>query len=220
MPSRTSDDRLLTANAKTIARAIRRVAEVAGSPAEFRIEGARGLVLHVLPSGTATWYLHYDVRQGRRRLRRKYKIGRSDEVALAAAIQRAERLRTDVRAGADPAAERTATSEAMTIAELAEARLTSGPQLRASSERDFRDLLRRDILPVIGVPVKSNALNGLDSLLSIVQMPRGVPVATVAIGNATNAGLLAVRILALTDPTLAAKLVAYAERQAREAVEG
>ncbi len=61
-------------------------------------------------------------------------------------------------------------------------------------------------LPVIGVPVLSRALSGVDSLHSIVQMPAGVPVATVAIGNATNAGLLAVRILALADPELAERL--------------
>ncbi|MGH3508704.1 MAG: 5-(carboxyamino)imidazole ribonucleotide mutase [Nocardioidaceae bacterium] len=57
-------------------------------------------------------------------------------------------------------------------------------------------------LPVIGVPVALRHLDGLDSLLSIVQMPAGVPVATVAVGNARNAGLLAVRILAATDPAL------------------
>ena len=57
-------------------------------------------------------------------------------------------------------------------------------------------------LPVIGVPVPLSTLDGLDSLLSIVQMPGGVPVATVAIGNARNAGLLAVRMLALSDPDL------------------
>jgi 5-(carboxyamino)imidazole ribonucleotide mutase len=73
-------------------------------------------------------------------------------------------------------------------------------------------------LPVIGVPVKSAALNGLDSLLSIVQMPKGVPVATVAIGNAANAGLLAVRILATNDAALATKLEAFAARQAADAV--
>ena len=61
-------------------------------------------------------------------------------------------------------------------------------------------------LPVIGVPVQSKALNGLDSLLSIAQMPAGVPVATMAIGNATNAALFAARILALSDPALAATL--------------
>ncbi|MCC6703689.1 MAG: 5-(carboxyamino)imidazole ribonucleotide mutase [Thermomicrobiales bacterium] len=57
-------------------------------------------------------------------------------------------------------------------------------------------------LPVVGVPVNITALNGLDSLLSIVQMPAGIPVATVAIGNARNAGLLAVRILAIADAEL------------------
>ncbi|KGR79124.1 5-(carboxyamino)imidazole ribonucleotide mutase [Ureibacillus manganicus] len=68
-------------------------------------------------------------------------------------------------------------------------------------------------LPVIGVPVQSKALNGLDSLLSIVQMPGGVPVATVAIGKAgaTNAGLLAVQILSTTNEDLANKLDARRE---------
>ncbi len=67
------------------------------------------------------------------------------------------------------------------------------------------------VLPVIGVPVQSEALRGLDSLLSIVQMPKGVPVATVAIGvaGATNAGLLAVAILATSRPELRARLEAY-----------
>ncbi len=66
-------------------------------------------------------------------------------------------------------------------------------------------------LPVIGVPMKSRSLNGLDSLLSIVQMPTGVPVATVAIDGAANAALLAVRILATQFPPLAEKLRSYAE---------
>jgi len=70
-------------------------------------------------------------------------------------------------------------------------------------------------LPVIGVPIPLGQLDGLDSLLSIVQMPRGVPVATVAIGNAENAALLAARILALGDPALAERLAAYRERMAR-----
>ena len=61
-------------------------------------------------------------------------------------------------------------------------------------------------LPVIGVPVRTSAMSGMDSLLSIVQMPRGVPVATVAVDNATNAGLLAARILALGDSDLAARV--------------
>ena len=67
--------------------------------------------------------------------------------------------------------------------------------------------------PVIGVPMQTSALGGLDSLLSIVQMPRGIPVATVGIGNAENAALLAVSILALSDPALAARLAAYRAAQ-------
>lgn len=66
-------------------------------------------------------------------------------------------------------------------------------------------------LPVIGVPVPLQHLDGLDSLLSIVQMPAGVPVATVAVGNARNAGLLAVRILATGDPALRERMVAFQE---------
>ncbi|MGH3322633.1 MAG: 5-(carboxyamino)imidazole ribonucleotide mutase [Streptosporangiaceae bacterium] len=64
-------------------------------------------------------------------------------------------------------------------------------------------------LPVIGVPVALKYLDGMDSLLSIVQMPAGVPVATVAIGNARNAGLLAVRVLAAADAELREKMVAF-----------
>ena len=64
-------------------------------------------------------------------------------------------------------------------------------------------------LPVIGVPVQTRALSGVDSLHSIVQMPAGIPVATVAIGNGANAGLLAAQILATADPRLAERLVAY-----------
>ncbi len=66
-------------------------------------------------------------------------------------------------------------------------------------------------LPVIGVPVRTAALGGLDSLYSIVQMPRGYPVATMAIGGAANAGLMAAQILALADPALAERLVAWRE---------
>jgi 5-(carboxyamino)imidazole ribonucleotide mutase len=75
------------------------------------------------------------------------------------------------------------------------------------------------ILPVIGVPVRTSALSGMDSLLSIVQMPRGVPVATVAVDNATNAGLLAARILALSDPELAAKVAARTEEMKQMALD-
>ncbi len=74
-------------------------------------------------------------------------------------------------------------------------------------------LAAKTTLPVIGVPIPTAHLGGLDSLLSIVQMPRGIPVATVAIGNATNAGLLAAAILALGDPALAERLAAWRAAQ-------
>ncbi len=74
-------------------------------------------------------------------------------------------------------------------------------------------------LPVIGVPVPTKALSGIDSLYSILQMPAGIPVATVAIGNGRNAGLLAVRLLAMTDEALVENLDRYAATM-RELVEG
>ena len=72
-------------------------------------------------------------------------------------------------------------------------------------------------LPVIGVPVALSQLDGLDSLLSIVQMPKGVPVATMAVNGARNAGLLAVRILAVGDPALTAKVEAFQKEIASDA---
>lgn len=74
-------------------------------------------------------------------------------------------------------------------------------------------------LPVIGVPIKSAALNGLDSLLSIVQMPSGVPVATMAINGAKNAALFAVSILALQSPELRASLDAFRQKQAEKVLQ-
>ena len=75
-------------------------------------------------------------------------------------------------------------------------------------------------LPVIGIPVPITALDGMDALLSIVQMPAGIPVATMAIGGAVNAALLAVRILALSDPTLAARLDTHRLALQAKAAEG
>ena len=77
------------------------------------------------------------------------------------------------------------------------------------------------ILPVLGVPVQSKALNGLDSLLSIVQMPGGIPVATLAIGEAgaKNAGLLAAQILAISDAALAQRLTEFRTEQTQSVVE-
>ncbi len=74
-------------------------------------------------------------------------------------------------------------------------------------------------LPVVAVPVKSSNLSGLDSLLSIVQMPGGVPVATMAINGAKNAALYAVSILALSDPTLDKKYTLFRENQTKEVLE-
>lgn len=74
-------------------------------------------------------------------------------------------------------------------------------------------------LPVIGVPIPTQHLGGLDSLLSIVQMPRGIPVATVAIGNAENAALLAIAILALSDPDLADRLADYRAKQTQSVLD-
>ncbi len=80
-------------------------------------------------------------------------------------------------------------------------------------------LAAKTIVPVIGVPIPTEHLGGLDSLLSIVQMPKGIPVATVAIGNAQNAGLLAAQILALSDDALAERLAAWRERLTQAVLE-
>ena len=76
-------------------------------------------------------------------------------------------------------------------------------------------LAAQTILPVIGLPIKSSFCDGLDSLLSIVQMPSGIPVATVGVGAADNAGILAVQMLSLTEPELAQKLRDYKEEMAQ-----
>ena len=73
----------------------------------------------------------------------------------------------------------------------------------------------KTILPVVGVPIPTDVVGGLDSLLSIVQMPKGIPVATVAIGGAENAALLAAEILALSDPELRGRLLAFREAQTK-----
>lgn len=74
-------------------------------------------------------------------------------------------------------------------------------------------------LPVIGVPIKTSMMGGLDSLLSMVQMPKGIPVACMAIDGADNAALFAVQVLALSEPVLAQKLVEYKEDMARKVME-
>lgn len=77
-------------------------------------------------------------------------------------------------------------------------------------------LASKTLLPIIGIPIKTSDLGGLDSLLSTVQMPKGVPVATVAINGALNAALLAVQILALNDKALAKKLRSYKDSLEKE----
>ena len=74
-------------------------------------------------------------------------------------------------------------------------------------------------VPVIGIPIQTKALGGMDSLLSIVQMPPGVPVATMAINGAKNAALYAIQILALTDATLSDKLDAFRKQQTQKVLE-
>ena len=80
-------------------------------------------------------------------------------------------------------------------------------------------LAAHTILPVIGIPIKSSTLDGLDALLATVQMPKGIPVATVAIDGAGNAGILAVQMLALSDPELAEKLETMKKDMADAVVE-
>jgi len=80
-------------------------------------------------------------------------------------------------------------------------------------------LASHTVLPVVGVPIQTKAFQGLDSLLSIVQMPAGIPVATVAVNGAKNAGLLAARILAASDASLADRLEAYARNLEAEVLE-
>jgi integrase len=149
MPQQSHQPRLLPPNTKAIQSAIK-VTASGHRTAEYRIDGVRGLVLHALPSGTATWYFHYDVEVGKKRIRRKLKIGRLDEVSLAQARAEVDRLRPLVRQGDDPALKKADTRKATTFAELAAQRFENGEPLRPGTRRDYAHLLRRDILPLIG----------------------------------------------------------------------
>ena len=169
MSRRTRKDRLLAANTRAIHKALKapRDAQIA----EYRIEEARGLVLHVLPSGTATWYFHYDAEVGKRRERRKLKIGRIDEVALAKALGEAERLRPLIRQGADPVSQRITNREAMTFAELAAERLDRGDPLRPGTQRDYRHVLGKDVLPALGnIPAKAVTRDDVIKVLDVIFM--------------------------------------------------
>ncbi|MFM1815185.1 MAG: hypothetical protein RLZ98_1880, partial [Pseudomonadota bacterium] len=148
MPRTTSNDFLLPTNAKAIRAAISRSHNDAVS--EYRIKGVRGLVLHVLPSGTATWYAHYDIVRGKSRLRRKLKLGRHDELSLAQAIRAAEETRSLVQQGTDPAGQKTETRRGLTFADLVDHRFAKGDPLRPATKQDYDDILKTDILPFIG----------------------------------------------------------------------
>jgi integrase len=148
MARHTLETQLLATNSKAIQKAVKSC--VGGKTTEFRIDGARGLVLHVLPSGTATWYLHYDVEVGKKRVRRKFKIGRLDEIPLAQATAEAERWRPLIRAGADPASDKIDNRQAITFAELAAERLSNGDPLRPGTLRDYGHVLNKDVLPFVG----------------------------------------------------------------------
>lgn len=140
--------RTLSANAKVIQKVARQ-----GAPSkagvEYRIEGARGLVLLVMPSCKATWYFHYDVEAGRKRIRRKLKLGRIDAIPLARAIAEAQRFRVEVVAGSDPVAAKSTRKAALTLAELANQRVESG-DLRASTQQEYHLVLTKDVIPFVG----------------------------------------------------------------------
>jgi integrase len=150
MARQTHGSRLLPANTRTIQKAVKSFSDANGKGAEFRIKGARGLVLHVLQSGTATWYVHYDVEVGRNRKREKWKIGRLDEVSLSQATDEAERLRPRIRRGEDPVLQRRDARMSKAFADIADERMANGDPLRPGTQRDYWYVLRKDVLPCIG----------------------------------------------------------------------
>src|SRR6516164_171526 len=165
----TGKGRLLPANVKALQKLVKAAKRKQTGVAEYRIQGARGLVLHVLPSGTATWYVHYDVEAGKHRKRRKHKIGRIDEVSLADALAEAERVRPLIHQGADPAIETVASREAITFAELTTERLQKGDPLRPSTERDYGHVLKKDVLPFIGgLPAKAITRERIIDVLDVI----------------------------------------------------
>lgn len=140
--------RHLAANVKVIQKAVR-LGATTKTGIEYRIEGARGLVLLVMPSRRATWYFHYDVEVGKKRHRRKLKLGRLDSVPLAEAVARAQKLRVEVGAGSDPAVATASRRKALSFAELANQRVENG-DLRSSTREEYRLVLTKDVFPVLG----------------------------------------------------------------------
>ncbi len=149
MDQTSPNSQLLKANARAVLKAVKGAGALS-RVREYRVDGIRGLVLHVLPSGTASWYFHYDVTVGRRRKRRKLKLGRHDELTLAGAADATERLRVEVRDGGDPAADKGKARLAITFRELAEERFRSGELLRPGTRQDYHYLLSKDVFPDIG----------------------------------------------------------------------
>jgi integrase len=168
MAKHSCDNLLLPANVKVIAKAVKAASKI-GRHIEYRISGVRGLVLHVLPSGTATWYFHYDLAVGRLRKRRKLKLGRLDDLPLAKASQKAESLRPLVQQGADPARQRAEDRTALTFADLTDERLSKGDVLRPGTLRDYEHLLGKDIMPKIGdKPAKAIERDDVIALLDCI----------------------------------------------------
>ncbi|MCV0369652.1 integrase arm-type DNA-binding domain-containing protein [Filomicrobium sp.] len=137
--------RQLAANAKLIQKAAKQGAS-AKTGFEYRIQGARGLVLLVMPSQQASWYFHYNVLIGKKRLRRKLKLGRVDAVSLSKAIAAAQRLRSEVAEGSDPAAVKATRRDALTFAELANQRVENG-DLRPSTRQEYRSFGPKTYFP-------------------------------------------------------------------------
>ena len=149
--------------------------------------------------GGGAFLLHYDARSGRITAfdgREAAPAGATPDMFLAP--------------GGEPLGYREAVTSGYSVIIAAAGGAAHLPGMLASVTR----------LPVIGVPVPITALDGMDALLSIVQMPAGVPVATMAIGGAVNAALMAIRILAVSDDTLAVKLDAHREKLQQKAAEG
>jgi integrase len=151
MAKTAAQDRLLPQNARSIQKAIRATARQSNKVVEFRIANARSLVLHVMPTGRATWYAHYDIVEGKNRRRRKLKLGRFDELSLADALIATDEVRSGVRRGDDPVNTSRQRRQGITFGELAELRLHDGRALRPSTVKDYRHLLNADILPAIGL---------------------------------------------------------------------
>lgn len=106
MSSNQSSKQPLPCNVRVIQKTVRQASNSPLSTQEYRIQGVRGLVLLILQSGTATWYFHYDVVIGKKRKRRKLKIGRTDEISLGCVIDQVEILRAEVCGGRDPVKDR------------------------------------------------------------------------------------------------------------------